>query len=253
MDELKAYAGLRLELGDLIRAALHLAQVGRDEQAENQARDLLARLAPGTFRLAVVGQFSRGKSTLMNALLGGPYLPMGALPMTSVITRSAMAATPRRSCAAAGRAWALRWRWPQWPSTSPRPARHEPTSRLPRSKWRSRRKFLRLGFEFIDTPGVGSAIETSTATTRRFLPQADAVIFVTGFGSPLTQAEDRLLADAARHAGKLFLVLNKRDLVAGQAATAVLEFVPAAQLPGHKRAAPVRTVRAGSHGSGGPR
>ena len=33
-------------------------------------------------------------------------------------------------------------------------------------------QILRLGFEFIDTPGVGSAIEISTATTRQFLPQA---------------------------------------------------------------------------------
>jgi Dynamin family len=61
-------------------------------------------------------------------------------------------------------------------------------------------EILRLGFEFIDTPGVGSAIEINTATTRQFLPQADAVIFVTGFDSPLTQAEAGFLADAARHA-----------------------------------------------------
>jgi len=86
MDELRTSADRRLELGDMIRAALHLAQGAGDEQAENQARDLLSRLAADTFQLAVVGQFSRGKTTLMNALLGGPYLPMGALPMTSVIT-----------------------------------------------------------------------------------------------------------------------------------------------------------------------
>ena len=86
-------------------------------------------------------------------------------------------------------------------------------------------EILRLGFEFIDTPGVGSAIEINTATTRRFLPQADAVVFVTGFDSPLTQAETGFLADAARHAGKLFLVLNKRDLVSGQDADAALEFL----------------------------
>ena len=86
-------------------------------------------------------------------------------------------------------------------------------------------EILRLGFELVDTPGVGSAIEINTATTRRFLPQADAVIFVTGFDSPLTGAEVRFLADAARYAGKLFLVLNKRDLVSGRDAITVAEFV----------------------------
>jgi len=87
MDELRTYADRRLELGDMIRSALHLARESGDKQAENRARDLLSRLAADTFQLAVAGQFSRGKTTLMNALLGGPYLPMGALPMTSVITR----------------------------------------------------------------------------------------------------------------------------------------------------------------------
>jgi predicted GTPase len=95
MDELRTYADRRLELGDMIRAALHLARGSGDEQAENRARDLLARLAAGTFQLAVMGQFSRGKTTLMNALLGSPYLPMGALPMTSVITRVRYGSHPK--------------------------------------------------------------------------------------------------------------------------------------------------------------
>jgi hypothetical protein len=51
MDELRAYADRRLELGDMIRAALHLARGSGDEQAEVRARDLLARLAAGTFQL----------------------------------------------------------------------------------------------------------------------------------------------------------------------------------------------------------
>jgi hypothetical protein len=83
---LRRYRERRLELGDILRAALHLAHSCGDDDAENRARDLLTRLAADRFRLAVMGQFSRGKSTLMNALLGGAYLPMGALPMTSVIT-----------------------------------------------------------------------------------------------------------------------------------------------------------------------
>ena len=225
MDELKAHADRHLELGDLIRAALHLAQASRDEQAENQARGLLARLAADTLRLAVVGQFSRGKSTLMNALLGGPYLPMGALPMTSVITTvrygSQVKAIVRRRGQSLGTEVALASVAEYVAQASATRAEQQVASvevEIPV-------EILRLGFEFIDTPGIGSAIETSTATTRRFLPQADAVIFVTGFDSPLTQAEEGFLADAARHAGKLFLVLNKRDLVSGQDAGTVLEFV----------------------------
>ena len=34
----------------------------------------------------VIGRFSRGKSTLLNAVLGGDHLPTGIVPLTSVIT-----------------------------------------------------------------------------------------------------------------------------------------------------------------------
>ena len=47
-------------------------------------RDILAKLAgtearivEGRLRVAVLGQFKRGKSTLLNALLGTPLLPTG--------------------------------------------------------------------------------------------------------------------------------------------------------------------------------
>jgi hypothetical protein len=56
MDELRTYAGRRLELGDMVRAALHLARGCGNKQAESQARELLARLAADTFQLAEAGQ-----------------------------------------------------------------------------------------------------------------------------------------------------------------------------------------------------
>jgi len=59
----------------------------------------------------------------------------------------------------------------------------------------------------------------------RFLPRADAVIFVTGFDSRLTRAEAGFLAAAARYAGKLFLVVNKRDLAGDRDAAEALEFL----------------------------
>jgi Dynamin family len=225
MDELRTYADRRLELADMIRAALHLARGSGDVQAENQARGLLSRLAADTFQLAVAGQFSRGKTTLMNALLGGPYLPMGALPMTSVITRvrygSRSKAIVRRRASGLAAEVPLAQVAGYIAQASATRAEQQVVSvevEVPA-------EILRLGFEFIDTPGVGSAIEINTATTRRFLPEADAVIFVTGFDSPLTQAEAGFLAGAARYAGKLFLVLNKRDLVCGLEADAAVEFV----------------------------
>ena len=50
-------------------------------------RERADRLEKGGLRLAIVGSRSRGKSTLINALLGEALLPMRKAPTTAVITR----------------------------------------------------------------------------------------------------------------------------------------------------------------------
>ncbi|HVW70360.1 MAG TPA: dynamin family protein, partial [Steroidobacteraceae bacterium] len=47
---------------------------------------LSQQLVARTFNLVVVGQFKRGKSTVINALLGEPLLPTGVVPLTSIVT-----------------------------------------------------------------------------------------------------------------------------------------------------------------------
>ena len=215
----------RLDLADALRAVLPVVRAYRDEQREQEIRALLARLAGGRFQLAVVGQFSRGKTTLMNALLGSAYLPTGALPMTSVVTTVRYGARAR--ALVRGRATDLPLEVPVADV-----ARYVAQAGADRSRMQVSSvevelpaELLRLGFEFVDTPGIGSAIAANTATTLRYLPQADAVVFVTGYDSPITAAEADLLARAAGQAGKLFLVINKRDLVDDAAATEVTSYV----------------------------
>lgn len=222
---LRGYRDRRLELGDMLRAALHLAHSSGDADAENRARDLLARLAMDRFRLAVAGQFSRGKSTLMNALLGDVYLPMGALPMTSVITTVRYGTRPRAMIRRQQAALPVEVPLPRVADYVAASSARRAEMRISTVEVEVPAEILRLGFEFIDTPGVGSALTVNTAATRRFLPQADAVVFVTGFDSPLTEAEADLLADASRYVGGLFLVLNKRDLVSDRDAGQAQDFI----------------------------
>jgi ethanolamine utilization protein EutP (predicted NTPase) len=225
MNGLRIYRDRRLELGDMIRAALHVARASRDRLAQNRARELLARLAADRFQLAVVGQFSRGKTTLMNALLGGAYLPMGALPMTSVITTVRFGSRPRAFVHRRASPLPVEVPLAEVADFVTQASTRRAELQVVSVQVEVPAEILRLGFEFVDTSGVGSAIEINTATTRQFLPEADAVIFVTGFDSPLTEAEAGFLADAARHAGQLFLVLNKRDLVSDRDAAEAAEFV----------------------------
>ena len=215
----------RLELADMLRAALPVAHAHRDAQREQEIRAVLARLAGGRFQLAVAGQFSRGKTTLMNALLGAAYLPVGALPTTSVVTTVRYGVRPRAL---------VRSRVAGLPVEVPVTdvARFIAQASADRTRMQVASveveipaELLRLGFEFVDTPGVGSAIAANTATTLRYLPQADAVIFVTSFDSALTENEADFLRQAAGHVGRIFLVINKRDLVTETTADQVTGYV----------------------------
>jgi hypothetical protein len=53
-QSLRTYRDRRLELGDMIRAALHVARASADQLAEKRARELLARLAADRFQLATL-------------------------------------------------------------------------------------------------------------------------------------------------------------------------------------------------------
>jgi type IV secretory pathway ATPase VirB11/archaellum biosynthesis ATPase len=64
---LKEYEQEKFGIGDIIRSAQ--AVINNDEVLRAECRDLLTRLAEDRFNLMVVGRFSRGKSTFMNAIL----------------------------------------------------------------------------------------------------------------------------------------------------------------------------------------
>ena len=54
-------------------------------QGPNLAQ-LIDKLRENRFNLVVLGAFKRGKSTLINALLGESLLPTAIVPLTSVVT-----------------------------------------------------------------------------------------------------------------------------------------------------------------------
>jgi hypothetical protein len=225
MDSLSGFQERRLELADMIRAVLPIARAYSDERREQEIRTLLTRLAAGRFQLAVIGQFSRGKTTLMNALLGAAYLPMGALPMTSVVTTVRYGTRARALVRSHATALPIEVPIADVARFVARASAERTRMQVATVEVEVPAELLRLGFEFVDTPGVGSAITANTAATLRYLPQADAVVFVTGFDSALTRAEADFLRSAAGQAGKLFIVINKRDLVTDADAAAVTGYV----------------------------
>ena len=224
-QRLREYDRLKLELGQALQTVLYLVSVQDHQEQHFKCRELLTRLAEDRFVLAVVGQFNRGKSSLMNAILGLDRLPVGIVPLTSVITKVAYGNPERVWIEFEGSSLRTEIRIDQLPEYVTEAGNPGNQKRIGAAEVQLPSEFLRRGLFFVDTPGVGSAIAANTATTERFLPEADAVIFVTSFDSPLSRDELDFLQGVRDHVRKVFFVVNKADLVLQEQRDEVLNFV----------------------------
>lgn len=205
-------------LARCLEAALRIEGVDR-----NACLRLRERMAEGRFSLVVAGEFNRGKSSVINAILGEAVLPMGALPLTAVVTvvREGPAARAQaRDCNGGSFEVpmpALAQYIGQGANASGSRGVQEVTIEYP-SIW------LGPGIRLVDTPGVGSIHEDNTETTLSYLPHADAILFVLSADQPLGHAERQFLMELRQYASKILCVLNKMDQLSVQEQPRTIEF-----------------------------
>ena len=84
-------AGASLEDALRTLASLELLPIAQRQLAEESAD----KLAGSGLYVAVIGEFKRGKTTLINALLGADLLPTGVLPVTAVPALARFGMRPR--------------------------------------------------------------------------------------------------------------------------------------------------------------
>lgn len=222
---LRRYTLAKQEVTASVRAAKQLFEARGAREASERCQALLVQLAEDRFNLAVVGQFKRGKSTLMNAVLGRDLLPTGLLPLTSAITTLCYGSRERVVLRREG--WTLEQEIPLAQLAEFITERGNPGNEkgLVEARVELPLPFLRRGLHFIDTPGIGSARHENTTTTYAFLPQMAAVIFVTSVEAPLSEAEERFLADIRGQVRQLFVVANKMDMLNDRDRAEVLGYI----------------------------
>ncbi|MEM4332471.1 MAG: dynamin family protein [Candidatus Micrarchaeia archaeon] len=177
---------------------------------EKRLGQIAENIRCGSFTLAVAGQFKRGKTTLINALLGMGLLPTGVVPLTSIVTYVRYSPEIKARVKLAGgeeKAIAID-EISQYVTEKHNPKNIKGVQEV--DVWVPS-AFLRNGVVIVDTPGIGSTHAHNTEVTRRFLPEADAVIFVLSGDPPITESECRFLEESAKYASKFFFVLNKID------------------------------------------
>ena len=187
-----------------------------DEARLQQCESLLAKLAEDRFTIAVLGQFKLGKSSLLNAIIGRDLLPTGILPVTSAITILKFGPSEKLVIRRKGMQFVEHQPLDALPQFITQKHNPENSKGIETVAIELPLPFLRRGLVFVDTPGVGSAIKANTQTTYSFLPNCDAVLFVTSVDSPLSEPEVELLRSIRQFAGKIFFILNKIDLLADE-------------------------------------
>jgi hypothetical protein len=206
----------------LLELAALAAQL-ESEQVAIEASELAERLAEGRFFVACVGQFKRGKSTLIGALIGESILPTGFVPVTAVPTVIRYGSTRSARIRAADGAWreiALH-ELEEYVSEEHNP---ENIKQIAGAEVFVPSRLLMTGMCLVDTPGLGSVFSGNTATTQAFIPHIDAALVVTGSDPPLAGEELALVESVAQHVEHLIVVLNKADKASAPERAAAIAF-----------------------------
>ncbi|MDB5071220.1 MAG: hypothetical protein JWM87_2331, partial [Candidatus Eremiobacteraeota bacterium] len=236
-DPLESYRGARDDVVACLEALRELlgAESARrhdgSEDAEALARTV-ARLRDGRFVLAVVGEFSSGKSFLLNALLGkvefeerpGGKRIAGLLatdinPSTATITE--LSYSPDETATAIfanGREERIPLgRLARFVAVAEEGKLHDATDAddsgapvLVRVAVDS--AFLQGGFVVADTPGLASINPAHRRATLSYLPGADAVLYLIDTQQPFTEGDASFLGIVRRYIESVFIVQTKIDL-----------------------------------------
>jgi len=186
--------------------------IGARSLADKTRRELVNKLDEDRFHLVVVGEFNHGKTTFVNALVGGPFLPTGVTPTTATIHHIRYGASPSakvvfeggseeslafdavRSFAVGGGANA---------------------ERVDHLDIFVPAELLKERILLVDTPGVNDLSLQRADITYSYIPRADAVLFLLDAGQILKESERQFLEEKLLKASrdKIVFVITKWDIL----------------------------------------
>lgn len=207
------------------------------EHIASTARSIAERISEGRFYVACIGQFKRGKSTLLNALIGHSVLPTAVVPVTAVPT------IVRYGDHLSARVRLQNAEWTDVPLSHVEEYVSEEKNPENAKGVAGVEIFvpsplLETGMCLVDTPGLGSVFAGNTAATQAFIPHIDAAIVVIGTDPPLSADELQLVETVAQEVHDLVFVLNKADRASADERSAALDFARRVLESRLKRAVP---------------
>jgi len=183
-----------------------------NEEVGRKWSQIRKSIASSAFRVGLVGEFLRGKSTVANALLGEEILPVGDTPTTALPIRIGYAKERTlRHVTADGVTKEL-------PLSAESlgefvVGRNEELGHLSAGLPCEWLRDTRI--ELVDTPGVGQASEESLSSIERVIAECDATLVCVNATMPLSLTERAFIEECvlANNVPCVALVLTRLDLV----------------------------------------
>lgn len=191
-----------------------LIECGYPEKAQ-EVSGLVLRLEVDSVKIAVIGEFSSGKSTLINAMLGAEILPNWAVETTAAITQVGFGEDP---VMIVHKADGDQIEHPLTDLKEVATTRNSNFDDIAYVEARYPSDLLKNGLVVVDTPGLNSAAKARGIITKKFMKIADAAILVLNVEYLLKQSEVQFIRDEVTQSnyGAVFVVVNRCDLCCHQ-------------------------------------
>ena len=211
-----------------LRQALDVAS-GIAEQYQISSLNLLvsscrSALSQDEIPVAIVGRFKAGKSSFVNHFTGRSILPVGVVPVTTVVTEIRYGSRERAEVRF------LDGRVQEVPidtigsyiSERENPENHKlaeiVTVELPDLE-----RFR--GLKFVDTPGLESVLAHNADASAKWLPNVGLALVAVSVDPPLSQHDVGLLKNLYRFTPNVSVLLTKVDLISPEERAEVIAFV----------------------------
>lgn len=215
---IQAASGRLLEDVRKVCKQFHILSLNRQIEA---CEGLLAGNPP--INVAILGQFKAGKSSFLNSLIGKPILPVGVIPVTTVISRLTYGERERAvvSFFDGTQAQVDVDRLDEYTSEAKNPSNQKNVEmvdiEIPSLKDYE-------GLRLVDTPGLGSVFKYHMETSENWLPEVGAALLAVSSDRPLSENDLQLIRELIQHTPKIVLLLTKADLLSPEQQAEVVRF-----------------------------
>ena len=216
-----SYIGYQEMIADITTALENTSeamnQLELTRQAK-QARDMATRIKSHVFSVGIMGEFKRGKSTVINALLGEEIAPADVVPASATLNRITYGMKPRATVLY-------------------KDGHHEevPVNKIADYVTKITEdsaataelvdqavieypcQFCQNNVEIIDTPGLNDD-DRMDAISEAIIPRLDAVVLVLSADSPFSKSEAEFVRNKLMTSDvtRLIVLVNRIDVIYGE-------------------------------------